>query len=144
VVPGDGTNLRHLVYVADVASALRTVAERGTPGEAYNVGDDHVPTLGEWVDLLADACETDIEAVTASARELGAVGVEPGDFPLYRDYPHLLETSKLRSLGWESTPHEAALAETVAEHRDSDRTGRENGPDREAEERLMKVLETVE
>jgi len=29
VVPGDGTNLRHRVYVEDVASALRIVAERG-------------------------------------------------------------------------------------------------------------------
>ncbi|QLD88491.1 NAD-dependent epimerase/dehydratase family protein [Natronomonas salina] len=144
VVPGDGTNLWHLVYVKDVASALRTVAEEGTPGEAYNVGDDHAPVLDEWVDLLADACDTDVETVHASARELGAVDVEPGDFPIYRHYPHLLDTTKLRSLGWESTPHEEALAVTVADHRDSDRTGREEGPDRETEERLMSVLETVE
>jgi nucleoside-diphosphate-sugar epimerase len=66
VVPGDGTNLWHLVYVKDVASALRTVAEEGTPGEAYNVGDGHAPVLGEWVDLLAEACGTDVETVYAS------------------------------------------------------------------------------
>jgi 2'-hydroxyisoflavone reductase len=144
VVPGDGTNLWHLVYVKDVASALRVVAESGTPGEAYNVGDGHAPTLGEWVGLLAAACDTDVEAVTASERELGAVGLSLEDFPIYRSYPHLLATSKLRSLGWAPTPHETALSTTVADHRDSDRTGRENGPDRETEERLLDVLATVE
>jgi nucleoside-diphosphate-sugar epimerase len=143
VVPGDGTNLWHLVYVEDVASALRTVAEEGAAGEAYNVGDGHAPTRGEWVDLLADACETDVEAVHAGPRELAAADLELTDFPLYREYPHLLSTAKLRSLGWRSTPHDEALEATVAEHRESDRTGRENGPDRGAEERVLGILDTV-
>ncbi|WP_255150773.1 NAD-dependent epimerase/dehydratase family protein [Halorarius halobius] len=143
VVPGDGTNLWHLVYVKDVASALRTVAERGEAGEAYNVGDGHAPILREWVDLLAEACDTSVEIVTAGARELAAADVELTDFPIYREYPHLLDTNKLRSLGWRPTPHEEALAATVADHRASDRTGRENGPDREAEERVLGVLETL-
>ena len=143
VVPGDGTNLRHLAYVEDVASAIRTVAERGEPGEAYNVGDDRLPTLGEWVDLVADACGTSVGPTFASERELSTVDLAPDDFPLYREYPHVLETAKLRSLGWESTPHERALASTVAEHRESDRTGRDEGPDWDAEERLLDVLGTV-
>ena len=143
VVPGDGTNLWHLVYVGDVASALRVVAEQGDPGEAYNVGDGHAPTLGEWVDLLADACDTTVERVYASARELDAVDLDLTDFPLYRESPHLLETAKLRALGWEPTDHAATLAATIEDHRESDRTGRENGPDRETTERLLDVLETV-
>ena len=143
VVPGDGTNLWHLVYVRDVASALRTVAEEGTPGEAYNVGDGHAPTLGEWVERVAEACDTEVERVFAGPRELSAADLELTDFPLYREYPHLLSTAKLRSLGWRPTDHDAALAATVADHRDSDRTGRENGPDREAEERVLSILDTV-
>jgi nucleoside-diphosphate-sugar epimerase len=143
VVPGDGTNLWHLVYVGDVASALRVVAEQGDPGEAYNVGDGHAPTLGEWVERIADACETDVERVYASPRELDAVGLEPTGFPIYRSSPHLLETAKLRALGWEATNHETTLTATVADHRRSERTGRENGPDRETEERLLGVLETL-
>ena len=143
VVPGDGTNLWHLVYVGDVASALRVVAEQGDPGEAYNVGDGHAPTLGEWVDLIADACDTTVERVYASARELDAVDLDLTDFPLYRESPHLLETAKLRALGWEPTDHETTLAATIEDHRESDRTGRENGPDRETTERLLDVLETV-
>jgi nucleoside-diphosphate-sugar epimerase len=145
VVPGDGTNLRHMVYVKDVAAALRLVAEEGAPGEAYNVADEHAPILGEWVESIADACGTDLETVYAGPRELGTVGLEPADFPLYREYPHLLETSKLRSLGWASTPHAEAIAETVETHRDADEEmGREIGPDRGTEERLLDVLGTVE
>ena len=143
VVPGDGTNLRHLVYVGDVASAIRTVAEEGTPGEAYNVGDGHAPTLREWVELIAEACETTVEPVFAGPRELGAAELELADFPLYRPYPHLLSTAKLRSLGWRATDHETTLAATVADHRDSDRTAREEGPDRAAEERVLSILDTV-
>jgi nucleoside-diphosphate-sugar epimerase len=143
VVPGDGTNLWHLVYVEDVASALRTVAEEGEPGEAYNVGDGHAPTLGEWVERIADACGTEVDTVFAGPRELGAADLELTDFPLYRPYPHLLSTAKLRSLGWRPTDHETALAATVADHRDSERTGRENGPDREVEERVLSILDTV-
>ena len=143
VVPGQGASLWQLAYVEDVATALRVVAERGTPGEAYNVGDGHAPILREWVDLLATACETSVEPVFASERELGAVGLSMGSFPLYREYPHLLDTTKLRGLGWEPTPQEEALGATIEEHRGSDRTGRENGPDREAERRLLDVLETV-
>ncbi len=143
VVPGEGASLWQLAYVEDVACALRLVAERGTPGEAYNVGDGHAPILREWVDLLSEACETDVEVVLAGERELGTVGLSPDSFPLYRDYPHLLDTTKLRELGWEPTPHAEAVPETVREHRDSGRTGRENGPDRETEKRLMDVLGTV-
>ena len=143
IVPGDGTNLWHRVYVEDVACALRTVAEEGTPGEAYNCGDRHVPTIEEWVDLLADVTGEDVEAVHAGERELAAADLDPTDFPLYRPYPHLLSTAKLSALGWEPTPHEEALAATVEEHRESDRTGREEGPAREREERVLGVLDTI-
>jgi len=140
VVPNGGLSLWQMVYVEDVASALRIVAESGTAGEAYNVGDEHAPTLGQWIDLLADACDVSVRQVDASERELERNGLDPGDFPIYRDSPHLLSTAKLRSLGWSSTPHEQALARTVEEHRVSDRTGRSNGPDREAEVELIESL----
>src|SRR5699024_7891608 len=143
VLPGDGDLLRHLVYVGDVASALVTVAERGESGESYNVGDHRLPILEEWLSLIADALDTEIEVVTANARELGAGDLAPEDFPLYLSYPHVLSTAKLAALGWEATPIDEALEVTVDEHRDSDRTGRENGPDREDEERVLSVLDTI-
>ncbi|EMA53425.1 MULTISPECIES: NAD-dependent epimerase/dehydratase family protein [Halococcus] len=143
IVPGDGDSLWHLVFAPDVASALRTVAEEGTPGETYNTGDRRLPVLSEWVELIADTLDTEIEIVTANERELGAADLAPDDFPLYRSYPHVLSTAKLAELGWEATPIGTALERTVEDHQASDRTGRENGPDREAEERVLSVLDTL-
>ena len=143
VVPGDGDCLRHLVFVEDVARALRIVAEEGVPGAAYNVGDRRLPVLSEWIELVADALDTEVEIVTANARELAVADLAPDDFPLYRSYPHVLDTNRLSALGWEATPIEDALAHTVEDHRASERTGRENGPDRKAEERVLAVLDTL-
>ncbi|ELY53813.1 NAD-dependent epimerase/dehydratase family protein [Natronolimnohabitans innermongolicus] len=142
LVPGDGTNVRHRVYVEDVASALRIVAERGDAGEAYNVGDRRLVTLAEMVDLVADQLDAAVDVVTAGPRELEAGEIELDDYPLYRAYPHVLSTAKLAALGWESTPLETAMERTVADHRESDRDGGDNGPDREAEERVLGILDT--
>ncbi|AFZ74767.1 NAD-dependent epimerase/dehydratase family protein [Natronobacterium gregoryi] len=143
VVPGDGTNIWHRVYVEDVASALRIVAERGDPGEAYNTGDRRLVTLEEMVELIADQLDTDVEIVHAGPRELEAGDIELEDYPLYRDYPHVMSTAKLADLGWESTPLEEAMGRAVEDHLESDRVGRENGPEREAEERVLGILETL-
>ncbi|GAB6878981.1 SDR family oxidoreductase [Halorubrum gandharaense] len=143
VVPGDGDSLWHRAYVEDVASALRIVAERGEPGEAYNVGDRRAVTLEETVELIADVADESVEVVHAGADALAAGGLEPDDFILYRDYPHLLDTSKLAALGWESTPLEEAMGRAVADHRESDRDGSEWDPGREAEERVIGVKETL-
>ena len=143
VVPGDGQNVWHRAYVEDVASALRVVAEEGEAGEVYNVGDRRLVTLDEMLRLMADAMDTEVELVHAGERELAAGGLAPEDFILYRDYPHVLDTNKLAGLGWESTPLDEAMAATVAEHRESDRDGSEHDPGRDAEERVLDVLDTL-
>ena len=143
VVPGDGTNIWHRAYVEDVASALRIVAERGTPGEFYNVGDRRLVTLEEMINLIADAADTAVEVVHAGPRELEAGGLASEDYILYREYPHVLSTAKLAALGWESTPLEEAMARTVEEHRESDRDGSDHDPGREREERVLGILDTL-
>ena len=143
VVPGDGQNLWQRAYVEDVASALRIVAERGEPGAAYNVGDRRALTLAETVETIADAAGTECTVVTACEDALAAGDLSPDDFTLYREYPHLLDTCALADLGWESTPVEKSMAETVAEHRESGRDGSEWDPGREAEERVLGVKETL-
>ncbi|MDJ1432578.1 NAD-dependent epimerase/dehydratase family protein [Halostagnicola sp. A-GB9-2] len=143
LVPGDGTNVWHRAYVEDVASALRIVAERGDPGEAYNVGDRRLVTLEESIELIADALETSVEVVTAGPRELAAGELEPEEYLFYREYPHILSTAKLAELGWESTPLEEAIERSVADHLESDRDGAEHDPGRASEERVLGVLETM-
>ncbi len=143
VVPGDGQNLWHLAYVTDVASALRTLAERGEPGEAYNVGDRQLFTLADRVELIAEAADTTVEIVTASETELAAGGLSTDSFVLYRPSPHVLDTSKLAALGWESTPPADAMAAAVENHNASDRDGSDHDPGREAETAVIDVLDTL-
>ncbi|WP_435335121.1 NAD-dependent epimerase/dehydratase family protein [Haloarchaeobius sp. TZWWS8] len=143
VVPGDGTNVWHRAYVEDVASALRIVAEEGEAGEVYNVGDQRLVTLEEMVELIADSLGEDVEVVHASERELSIGDLSGEEYVLYRDYPHVLDTTKLASLGWESTPLEDAMQAAVDDHLDSDRDGSEHDPGRENEERVLGVLDTL-
>ncbi|WP_122090774.1 NAD-dependent epimerase/dehydratase family protein [Halalkalicoccus subterraneus] len=143
VVPGDGQHLWHRVYVVDVASALRIVGEEGEPGEAYNVGDRRLLTLEGVLETIAAVAGTEVEVVPAGDRELAAGGLSPEEFTLYQAYPHVMSTAKLSNLGWESTPVEEAMARTVDEHEGSDRDGSEHDPGREAEERVLGVLDTL-
>jgi nucleoside-diphosphate-sugar epimerase len=145
VVPGDGTAIWHRAYVADVARALRIVAEEGAPGEAYNVADRRVLTLEDVIDLIAETLDTSVEVVHASRRDLDRFDLAPDDFVLYHhlgsDYPHVLSTCKLSSLGWRSTSPEVAMERTVAESLASDRDGSAFDPGREAEERVLAALD---
>jgi nucleoside-diphosphate-sugar epimerase len=143
LVPGDGSSLWHLASVTNVARALRTVAEEGDPGTAYNVGDWKLRTLRGVVDGIADALDADAEIVTTGERELAAAGLEPTDFPLYRESPHVLDTHRLRSLGWNPQSATEAYVETVAASLATDTDEAERGPDREDEERVLGVLDTL-
>lgn len=144
VVPGDGTAIWHRSYVEDVADALRIVAEQGTPGEAYNVGDRRVCTLGDVIGMIADVLDTPIDLVYASRRELAEHTLEPAEFMLYHHpatgYPHIHETCKIRRLGWESTTVEEAMRRTVEERIEYLRDQTDVPPNREAEERLLAEL----
>jgi len=143
LVPGDGSSLWHLAYVGNVARALRVAAEESDPGAVYNVGDWCLLTLEGIIDAIATELDTTVEVVTAGERELAAGGLEPTDFPLYRETPHVLDTHRLRSAGWEPIAPETGVAETVEASPATDAKTAEQGPDRAAEERVLGVLDTV-
>jgi len=143
LVPGDGSSLWHLAYVGNVARALRVAAEGNDAGAVYNVGDWQLLTLEGIVDSVATELDTTVEVVTAGERELAAGGLEPTDFPLYRETPHVLDTHRLRSAGWKPIAVSTAIAETVEASSATDDELAEQGPDRSDEERVLGVLDTV-
>jgi len=135
LVPGDGTNIHHLVAVENVARAIVTVAENGRAGEAYNVGDRQLLTLGDIVDGVADAVGTSVEQVSASGRELG--DLPPTAFPLYNPNPHVLSTEKLAGIGWEPIGVGTAIEQAVADPAEPER---DPGPDREVTAAILDRL----
>ena len=112
-VYGDGLNVRDWLFVEDHCRALRLVAERGVPGETYNIGGnseranlDVVKLICRLVDHLRPElphfpCESLVSFVTD----------RPG-----HDRRYAIDASKIgRELGW--TPQrsfEEGLAATVA------------------------------
>ena len=142
LVPGDGTNIHHLVAVENVARAIRTVAEEGVAGEAYNVGDHEVLTLGGVVETIADALGRTVELVTAGGRELDEAsggGLSPTDFPLYNPTPHILSTEKLAALGWEPLSPAEAVDRAVEWTGDPER---DPGPATAETDRVLERLDT--
>jgi 2'-hydroxyisoflavone reductase len=140
LVPGDGTNIHHLVAVENVARAIRLVAEEGTAGEAYNVGDHEVLTLGGVVETIADALDRDVDLVTAGGRELYRASegdLSLTDFPLYNPTPHILSTEKLAALGWDPLSPAAAIERAVAWDGNPER---DPGPDSEVTERVLEQI----
>jgi dTDP-glucose 4,6-dehydratase len=97
-VYGDGSNVRDWLFVEDHARALRTVFERGFPGETYNVGGnserkniDVVHTICAILDELAPRADGQ-----SYARQVTFVTDRPG-----HDGRYAIDASKIRDgLGW--------------------------------------------
>jgi len=79
---GDGLAVRDWLYVSDHVSALRTVLERGRPGESYNVAGHQSVTNLELVERLMDAVDLEQEAHGGAAAQAGARPDEPALRPL--------------------------------------------------------------
>ena len=88
--------------------------------------------------------DTSVTVVYASERELATVGLDPDDFVLYHHlgsrYPHVLDTCKLASLGWQSTSVEQSIARTVEECVASGRSGSTFDPGRDVEEQILDTI----
>ncbi|GAB4181472.1 MAG: dTDP-glucose 4,6-dehydratase [Thalassobaculales bacterium] len=109
---GTGDNIRDWLYVEDHAAALKTVVERGTPGEVYNIGGNAERTNLQVVDLICDLLD---EMLPASPhrphRQLKTfVPDRPG-----HDKRYAIDAGKIaRELGWQpSVTFEEGLRRTV-------------------------------
>jgi dTDP-glucose 4,6-dehydratase len=110
-VYGDGQNVRDWLYVEDHARALTLVVERGTVGEAYNIGARNERTNIHVVRSIC-ALLDEIEPLAGGPRErlITFVSDRPG-----HDRRYAIDPSKIeRELGWAAIEtFETGLRKTV-------------------------------
>ena len=88
---GNLTSRRDFTHVKDVARAYRLIAERGVPGEVYNVGSGTAWSAGEVLDRLIALSGHEVKVKPDPAR------MRPSDTPVIRcDHGKLT-----RDTGWE-------------------------------------------
>ena len=71
-VYGDGKQTRDFTYVADAVTATIAAADRGTPGDVYNIGGGSRVSMNHVLELLA-ACTGRTPAVTHEPAQKGDV-----------------------------------------------------------------------
>jgi len=103
---GEGRNERDWLHVADHCAAIYLLAERGEPGEVYNIGADaQLPNIELTRRILA--------ALGKGEDMIERVADRPG-----HDLRYAVDSSKLRRLGWApARSFEEHLAATVAWYR---------------------------
>jgi dTDP-glucose 4,6-dehydratase len=110
-VYGKGDNVRDWLYVDDHARALRLAAERGAPGETYNVGGQNERQNIEVVKTICSLLdELRPDAAGKHERLISYVTDRPG-----HDHRYAIDASKLRrELGWVPQENfESGLRRTV-------------------------------
>jgi dTDP-glucose 4,6-dehydratase len=110
-VYGDGRNVRDWLYVLDHCEAVRTVLERGRPGETYNIGGNSEKKNIDVVNLLCRVLdELRPRSEGGYAEIIHFVKDRPG-----HDRRYAIDASKLkRELGWQPTESfESGLRKTV-------------------------------
>lgn len=110
-VYGDGQNVRDWLFVEDHARALALVAEKGRPGETYNIGGSSERTNLHVVESICDLLDRLAPSGNGSYRRLiSFVTDRPG-----HDRRYAIDATKLRNeLGWQpEETFETGLAKTV-------------------------------
>ena len=110
-VYGDGKNVRDWLYVEDHCEAIRTVLEKGRPGETYNIGGWNEKSNIEIVETICDLVDEMAPGKAPSRRSLITyVKDRPG-----HDRRYAMDAGKIeRELGWKPKETlESGLRKTV-------------------------------
>lgn len=118
-VYGDGENVRDWLYVGDHCSAIRSVLEKGSVGEVYNIGGDAEMKNLDVVHYLCDSLDALCpKAHGRYADQITFVKDRPG-----HDRRYAMNAEKIRKqLNWSpSESFQSGMRKTIAwylEHRD--------------------------
>lgn len=113
---GNLSACRDFTDVRDVVCAYRLLAERGRPGETYNVGSGRATPIRELLRLLLSMAQKEIQVESDPAK------FRPVDIPVMEADIHKLQADT----GWEpQIPLEQTLRETLDFWRELVKTGRE-------------------
>lgn len=100
---GDGEQLRDYLYIDDTISALMAVAERGVPGQDYNIASGQPTRLVDLAKLVADVMGLSDVRLTVTRKSF------PGDIPQWYADIH-----RIRGLGFEAqVPLREGLVRTI-------------------------------
>ncbi len=106
---GDGMNIRDWLHVSDHCRGIQLVAEKGAPGEFYNIGGGLELTNKELTQKLLDACGADWSSV------------EYVEDRKNHDRRYSLDDAKLRAMGYApATSFDEGLAQTVRWYRENE------------------------
>ncbi|MDB0016601.1 GDP-mannose 4,6-dehydratase [Acidimicrobiia bacterium] len=99
---GDGSNIRHWLYVKDTVDGILKVIENGKSGEIYNIGSGVYFTNNELALML-------VNKFNLNAKAIKYVKDRPG-----HDFKYAINYDRLASLGWEPNyKFDKALDETI-------------------------------
>lgn len=116
-VYGKGTNIRDWLHVEDHARALHLIAERGRPGEKYNVGGRNERRNIDVVKRICAIMDRMRPGTASHARLIHHVGDRPG-----HDARYAIDATRLESeLGWKAREtFETGIEKTVAWYLDNE------------------------
>lgn len=101
---GGGHSERSFIHIRDVADATERIMRDGIPGEAYHISTSRIISVRDLVEMICDK----MKARFADCVEV--VGERLG-----KDAAYLLDSSKLRDLGWQDRISlEQGIEETIA------------------------------
>lgn len=109
-VYGDGKNVRDWLWVEDHCAALLVAAEKGAPGETYNVGGNSERTNLEVVQTICRVLDDLCPKARPHEEQIAFVKDRPG-----HDRRYAIDASKIaRELGWRpAMTFEAGMRKTV-------------------------------
>ena len=116
-VYGDGQQVRDWLYVEDHCTAIRTVLEKGRPGETYNIGGNAERANLTIVQTVCQLLDAHFPTNAPHARLIAHVTDRPG-----HDRRYAIDARKIRrDLGWQpAITFETGIAKSVQWYLDND------------------------